>query len=119
MKIQNRTFLIALIIMLSMTSATLQLFNTALKINVRNELGNIEAGATVTLYKTKEDYEKNQNPVKTGKTDEKGNVLFEKLETVSYYVQVEKGDKNNFGAGEQTGVLSKEKLNKATIIISE
>jgi len=119
MKAKYYFFSTLLLAVFILTSATSQLFNTALKINVRNELGNIEAGATVTLYKTKEDYEKNQNPVKTGKTDEKGNVLFEKLETVSYYVQVEKGDKNNFGAGEQTGVLSKEKLNKATIIISE
>jgi len=96
-----------------------QLFKTNLRITVRNELGNLESGATVAVYKTKEDYEKSINPVALDKTDGKGNVTYEDMEAIVYYVTVEKGDRNNFGAAEKTEALTPNKMNKMTIVISE
>lgn len=109
--------LFAIAILFSMTSS--QLLKTNLRITVRNELGNLESGATVAVYKTKEDYEKNANPVALDKTDSKGIVTYEDMEAIVYYVTAEKGDRNNFGAGEKTEPLTSNKMNKMTIIISE
>jgi hypothetical protein len=92
---------------------------TDIRINVRNELGNIERDVKVSLYKTKETYEKSEGAVFTGLTDVKGNVTFDGVEAISYYIGAEKGDRNNFGAGEKTEVLQANKLNKMTVIISE
>jgi len=99
--------------------ASFQLFKTNLRITVRNELGNLESGATVAVYKTKEDYEKNVNPVALDKTDDKGIVTYEDMEPIVYYITAEKGDRNNFGAAEKTEALTPNKMNKMTIIISE
>jgi hypothetical protein len=99
--------------------ASFDSLRTDLRINVRNELGNLEADVNVSLYKTKEQYEKSEGAVFTGTTDIKGNVTFDGVEPIAYYVGAEKGDKNNFGAGEKTEVLQANKLNKMTVIISE
>jgi hypothetical protein len=97
-----------------------QIFKTTLQITIRNELGNTEAGAKVTLYKTEEDYNANQNPAFEAKTtDAKGKVSFEGVEPIIYYVQAEKGERDNSGAGEKTPKLDDKKINKVTIIISE
>jgi hypothetical protein len=44
-------------------------------------------------------------------------VTFKGLEAKIYYVAAVKGDKNNYGAGVQTGKLEAKKVNKVTIII--
>lgn len=100
------------------TSAFVQIFNTSLKITVRNELGNTEEGVEVVLFSNEEDYKKEENPV-TEKlvTDKKGQVKFKDLEPKAYYILAKKGEKNNWGAGEITDVLQEGKLNKVTIII--
>lgn len=103
----------------SFSLASFQLFKTNLRITVRNELGNLESGATVAVYKTKEDYEKSVNPVALDKTDDKGIVTYEDMEPIVYYITAEKGDRNNFGAAEKTEALTPNKMNKMTIIISE
>ncbi len=110
-------FLILGMTFLAISSYTM--LRTDIRINVRNELGTIESGVTVSLYKTKEHYEKSTGAVFTGITDVKGNVTFDGVEPISYYIGAEKGDRNNFGAGEKTEVLQEGKLNKMTIIISE
>lgn len=95
-----------------------QLFPTRLKITVINELGNIEEGATVTLYGTEEDYKNEENPIGESQiTDDKGVVKFSDLEPKVYYVLAEKDDKNNWGAGVQTGQLEEGKMNKVNIVI--
>lgn len=114
-KVISLSFVI--VVLFSMTST--QLLKTNLRITVRNELGNLESGATVAVYKTKEDYEKSTNPVALDKTDSKGIVTYEDMEAIVYYVTAEKGDRNNFGAGEKTEALTPNKMNKMTIIISE
>ena len=107
------------LMLVALTSfSTFQVFNTSMKINVRNELGNIEEGVSVQLFGSEEDYRNETNPV-TEKlvTDKKGNVKFKELESKVYYVSAVKGDKNNVGAGVATAKLEDGKMNKLTIII--
>ncbi len=95
-----------------------QIFNTSLKINIRNELGNIEEGASVQLFGSEEDYRNETNPVTAVEiTDKKGSVKFKELEAKIYFINAKKGDKNNIGAGVQTDALEEGKLNKLTVII--
>jgi len=98
----------------------LQILKTKLQITIRNDLGNLESGAKVILYKTQEDYDASKNPVGEAKlTDAKGKVTFDNLEPIAYFVNAEKDKKNNFGAGVATARLAPKKLNKITIVISE
>lgn len=91
---------------------------TSLRITVLDKLGNPVQGASVTLYRNSSDYEKSENPVAGPlKSNDKGQVTFKKLEPKSYYVEVKKGDKSNYGEAEQTGVLVKGRMNKVNIII--
>jgi len=111
-------FLALLIFSLSATGLPLpETIATSLKINIRNELGNLESGVTVTLYANQEDFKKEVNPVQSGVTNEKGMVTFKKLQAKAYYVTAVKGDKNNFGLGVQTNTLEANKINKVTIVI--
>lgn len=96
----------------------IQLFKTSLQITVRDDLGNIVEGAEVQIFNNKEDYQKEENPVQGIKyTDEKGRVKFTDLDTQEFYVNVEKGDMNNYGAGIKTDQLADKRNNKVTIII--
>lgn len=94
-----------------------QLIKTQLTITIRNELGNTEEGVTVQLFETEEDYKTEKNVAAEGVTDKKGNFKFKELKAISYYVIARKGDKDNSGAGEQTGKLEANRINKVTIII--
>ncbi len=67
------------------------------RITVVDENDNIVPGATVTLFKTHEDYKKETNPVISAVTNEKGFVEFKNLQELSYFVLVEKGERNNHG----------------------
>jgi hypothetical protein len=96
-----------------------QLLKTKLHITVRNELGNLVAGAKVQLYAGKTDYEASKNQMATQTTNDKGIAIFSDLEEKSYYVNVEKGSANNFDAATQTDTLKASRTNKVTIIISE
>ncbi len=105
------------LLLLSLFIGSSQIVKTQLHITVRNELGNTEAGVSVTLYATETDYEKEQNPVQSGTTDEKGIVKFKELKAQEYFVLAKKGDINNFGGGEKTGELVANRINKVNIII--
>jgi hypothetical protein len=95
-----------------------QIFNTSLKINVRNELGNIEKDVSVQLFGNEKDYREEKNPVTEKQfTDKKGNVTFKELESKIYFVNASNGDKNNVNAGVETAKLEEGKMNKVTIII--
>jgi hypothetical protein len=97
-----------------------QLIKTSLHIIVRNELGNTESDVNVRLFKSKADYDKLENAAtEILKTDKNGKVIFKDLEPVIYYINAEKGSLNNFGAGEETGKLDANKINKLTIVISD
>jgi uncharacterized protein (DUF2141 family) len=95
-----------------------QLFKTNLRITIQDDLGNIQEGATVTLFANKEDYRKSENPVADSQTtDDKGRVTFKDLEAKIYHVFAEKGDMNNNNLGVQTDTLEAKKLNKVAIVI--
>jgi len=119
----KRLILLAFISCLAMATtqeASAQVFSTKLKITVLNDLGNVVKDAKVTLYASEADYNKEINPVQPYKlTDSKGRVTFKNLETKSYYVIVRKGDMDNSDGGEVISELSKGKVNKANIVISD
>lgn len=48
-----------------------QLFKTNLRIVIQDDLGNIQEGATVTLYGNKDDYRKSENPVADAQVTDK------------------------------------------------
>ncbi|WPP48538.1 carboxypeptidase regulatory-like domain-containing protein [Catalinimonas niigatensis] len=96
----------------------IQLFKTSLEITVRDNLGNIVDGAEVMLFNNKEDYQEEANPIQGIKyTDSKGRVKYSELNTQEYYINVAKGDLNNYGAGIKTDQLTEKRNNKVTIII--
>jgi hypothetical protein len=94
-----------------------QLIKTSMNVTIRDELGNTVEGATVTLYETEENYKAEKNPAGEQTTDAKGLARFKDLKAISYFVLAKKGDKNNFGGGEQTGKLEEKRINKVTIVI--
>jgi hypothetical protein len=96
----------------------IQLFKTSLQVTVRDNLGNLVEEAEVQIFDNKEDYQKEENSVQGIRyTDEKGRVKFSDLDAQEYYVNVEKGDMNNYGAGIKTDELANKRNNKVTIII--
>lgn len=120
MKESKKNILICLMLVSTVLVAfnQINLLPTSLKITVVNELGNPVEGASVQLFSTDADYRAETNAVgETQLTDKKGKITFKKLEAVIYYVNVEKEDKNNDGAGVQTDVLKSGLLNKVTIVI--
>ena len=110
-------FFLFIALCLIATGFTNEVIPTNLKITIRNELGNLESGVTVTLYANQEDFKKEENPIQQGVTNEKGVVTFKNLQPRAYFVSAEKGDMSNFGLGVQTNTLEAKKVNKVTIII--
>lgn len=111
-------FAIAMVIAAGLLAFSNPVRDTSIKITVRNDLGNLEENVSVQLFPTEEDYRNETNPVtEVQYTDKKGRVKFKGLEPTVYFINAEKGDKNNIGAGVQTDTLIAGKLNKVTIII--
>lgn len=94
-----------------------QILKTSLTITVRDEVGNLVSGAEIKLYKTEQDYQKEENSVAEATSDAKGVAKLKKMEAVSYYVIVRKDDKDNSGGGEIIAKLDDGKINKVTIVI--
>lgn len=99
------------------TTLYAQIIKTTLHVTIRNDLGNTESGVTVQLFENEADYKEEKNVAAEGTTDEKGVAKFKDIKAISYFVLAKKGDKNNFGGGEQTGKLEEKKINKVTIVI--
>ena len=113
----KKGIILFLIGIFAFAAATAQLINTSLTLTVRDDLGNTVEGASVQLYETEEDYLKEKNAVFTGTTDAKGIVKFKKMKAISYFVLIQKDDKDNTGGGERIGKLEEGKFNKATVVI--
>lgn len=106
--------------LMNQSPAEAQILSTKLKITVIDPVGNVVEDARVTLFKNKEDYAKEVNPVQPYKlTNGKGQVTFKKLEAVSYYILVRKGNQSNAGGGEIVDTLQAGRVNKANIVISD
>ena len=99
------------------TSLQAQLIKTQMHVTIRNELGNTEDGVTVQLFENEDDYKQEKNVAAEGITDAKGVAKFKELKAISYFILAKKGDKNNFGGGEQTGKLEERRINKVTVVI--
>lgn len=108
--------LFTLIVLVGLLSPD-QILNTSLTLTVRDEVGNIVPDAAIKLFKSEQDYLKEENVVMEGTTDEKGVLKLKKLESISYYVLARKEDKDNSGGGEIIGKLESGKINKVTIVI--
>lgn len=99
-------------------NSPVQLLKTSLQVTVRDNIGNVVEGAEVQLFTSKEDYQQETNPVgEKAFTNEKGQAKFVGIEPREYYLNVEKGDLNNYGAGIKTDSLVARRTNKVTIII--
>ena len=115
-----KNLLIALlaVAVLAAFSPKRQVFTTSLRVAVLDDAGNVQEGATVTLYKTQQDLDKEQNPVgKPLVTDKRGIAIFRELDAQAYFVSAVKGDKDNTGGTVQTGALKANTLNKVNVII--
>lgn len=118
MKISRLFPLIVCVVLLLGIEAEAQIMPTGMRITVISRLGNPAKNAKVTIYANKKDYEKEENAIAGPVfTDAKGRVTIKNLEAKAYYVQVVKGDENNYGDAEQTGVLRKGRINKFNIVI--
>ena len=113
---KSRIYVLLAIAFFVMTTA-FQLIKTTLHITVRDELGNTVKGASVQLFESEDDYNKEQNVSAQGVTDEKGILKLKELKPAPYYVIVRKEDKDNSGGAEKTPKLEEKKVNKVTIII--
>jgi hypothetical protein len=114
-----RAALLTVLILVTTVLSAEQVFMTSLRITVIDEIGNVVENAQVTVYGNSGDYESGENPVAGPElTDEKGRVTFKDLDAKSYYIEAKKGDKSNYGGGEKTDVLAKNKLNKLNVVIS-
>lgn len=99
-------------------SRPLQVLTTALRVTVRDNLGNVVDSAEVQIFRTKEEYEQELNPVGGVQyTDKKGRIRYTNIEPRAYYINVEKDDMNNYGAGTMTEELTAKRSNNLTIII--
>jgi uncharacterized protein (DUF2141 family) len=117
----NRFYaIIAVFVILIITpSFTEQVLPTKLRVFVRNNLGNLEEGVSVSLFLTEEDYNNETNQVgETQVTDSKGRATFKELEPNTYYILARKGDLNNYGGGIMTGELKEGRMNKTTVVIN-
>jgi SPX domain protein involved in polyphosphate accumulation len=94
-----------------------QIIKTQLVVTVVNELGNKEAGATVLLFETEDDYKKETRAVAEAVTDAKGVAKFKDLKAIPYFIIVRKDDRDNAGGGEKTDKLEGGRINKITVVI--
>ena len=78
-----------------------------LEIYVLDPLGNRVAGATVNIYRFREDWEKEQNPIKPAEiSDAKGLIRFVNLESGNYFIDITKEEFNNWAGKVETIVQS-------------
>ena len=86
-------------------------------VTVIDDTGNVVEGASVTLYKTMEDYNNENAMYETEKTDDKGRIKFKNVEPIEYYIYVKKGEMDNIFSGQKVKQLEEGKVNKINVII--
>ena len=110
--------LLLILVAFSISSFMVQEKPAKVRITVIDESNMVVQGAKVILYGSAEDYNKEQNGIISGTTNEKGYVMFKNLEPKAYYVYVEKGDLNNNGGNVQTGKLDSKGKSRFEILIN-
>lgn len=114
----KRNYALMLLAIVFMAFAPAQIVKTSLRVTVLDELGNPVEGATIQVYGNDKDYRASTNPVvEVSTTNAKGLAIIKGLSAKAYFLDVEKGDKNNRDAGYQTDVLQANRINKINIII--
>ncbi len=114
----KKLILISLALLALVAFTPQQLLKTKISITVVNKQGALIEGAEVKLFKTIDDFNNDKNQVQvTKKTDAKGRVKFTKLDAISYYMQVDKGDLSNMFNSDKTSPLSAKKTNKIIVVI--
>lgn len=97
--------------------ADLKLLPTSLKVLVLDELGNPVEGAEVSVYTSEEDYRAGENLLIKKVTDDKGEVVFKKLEVKAYFVHADYEGKTNVGGGVLTETLVEGRINKVNTVV--
>ena len=97
--------------------AQAQLFPTNLEITVLDDKGNVQPDAIVKIYGSEEDYKNDENVVNLGKTNDKGEVKFKKLEEKVYFIRAQKGEMDNELSANKTGKLEPKRNNMVNVII--
>lgn len=116
--VMNRNYFLLFFALILLSCAPSQVLKTSLRVNVLDDLGNPVEGATVVLYANESDFRSSSNPVVAAvQTNNKGVARINDLEAKAYFIDVRKGDKNNFGGGNQIDALEANRLNKINIII--
>ena len=105
------------IVLTPLASNSQQFLPTKLKITVINGEGNVVKNATVRLFLSKEDYIDDKKSILSEKTNDKGQVVFKKLDPRSYYIDARKGDLNNDGRGAKTEKLREGRINRVNVVI--
>ena len=114
----KKLILILLAMFALFSFAPQQLLKTKMSITVIDKQGQFIEGAEVKIFKTIDDFNKDKNQVQeTKKTDARGRVKFTKLDAISYYMQVDKGDLSNMFNSDKTSPLSPKKINKFIVVI--
>lgn len=90
---------------------------TKLKVTVINGEGNVMKNATVRLFLSEDDYINDKKSILSEKTNDKGQVVFKKLNPRSYYIDARKGDLNNDGRGAKTDKLKEGRVNRVNVVI--
>jgi uncharacterized protein (DUF2141 family) len=110
---------ISVLILLLPVLLSAQFLPTSLRVIVLDDVGNVQKGATVTIYATEKDFQEGKNIVATGKTDDKGKLMFKNLSPKSYFIKAVLGKKDNTDGAYTTSILEAGKVNKINLIISE
>lgn len=105
------------IVLAPLTSNSQQFLPTKLKITVIDGEGNIVKNATVRLYLSEDDYIDDKKSILSEKSNDKGQVVFKKLDPRSYYIDARKGDINNDGRGAKTDKLREGRVNRVNVVI--
>lgn len=93
--------------------------STKLQVTVLDDIGNIQKNAKVILYAHIKYYDLKKHPAASGKTNEKGQIVFKNLKAIPYFIHAERGNKDNTLGATKVGRLKKGKMNKVNVIISD
>ncbi len=105
------------IVLSPFASNSQQFLPTKLKITVINGEGNVVKNATVRLFLNEDDYIDDKKSILSEKTNDKGQVVFKKLDPRSYYIDARKGELNNDGRGSKTDKLREGRVNRVNVVI--
>ncbi len=109
--------ILACIMLTPLASNGQKFLPTKLKVTVINGEGNVMKNATVRLFLSEDDYIEDKKSILSEKTNDKGQVVFKKLNPRSYYIDARKGDLNNDGRGAKTDKLKEGRVNRVNVVI--